>query len=93
VKVDKRTLAREWLIFLGVVSVSVLASLISYYWKYREGMTYSGDPVVYSWFDEWWTDMVRVPGHRFKYLTPWLLYPYLLLTFLRSIWWSINTLR
>jgi hypothetical protein len=87
VKVSKRTVAREWLIFLQLFAVG---GFVCY------AYCYSGSSRYYNAFDRFWNDgfgFHRMHGlyHDWFPAFVWFV-PYLGLTLVRSVWWSIKTL-
>jgi hypothetical protein len=101
VKVSKRTVAREWLIFLPLfVLGGIISFFVAYYWN---GVT-PGDPYrvlqppLRDSYDAFWNDSFGFNCSPKPYFDPdlprylWFA-PYLGVMLIRSIWWSIKTLR
>jgi hypothetical protein len=76
VKVSKRAVAREWLIFLACLCLALFVTLVA--------VSYGVLPhkVIHFW---------ETHG-ELRGLALVLLFPYLIVTLLRSIFWSIKTL-
>jgi hypothetical protein len=76
VKVSKQTVAREWLIFLACLCLALFVTLVA--------VSYGVLPrkVIHFW---------ETHG-ELRGLALVLLFPYLIVTLLRSIFWSIKTL-
>jgi hypothetical protein len=79
-QISKRSIAREWLIFVVVEGICFSGAL-SWYYSY-----YGWQHNWRYWFDEFWNDMTSFP------LSAWLVGPYILLTLLRSVYWSLKAL-
>jgi len=97
--ISRRTLAKEWLIFLALLPFGALACyLLGYYWPFHDvfgafsalDLGYRRYNRVSSPFDEFWNDAFGLA--HFQTLLLWLI-PYLAVAILRSIWYSIKTLR
>jgi hypothetical protein len=97
VAISKRLLAKEWLIFLAMFPLGFPACLfLGYYWEnfrndyfptsYLYAHSLTGDTA----FDAFWNDGFGL-GNGWS-LALWFT-PYLAVTILRSVYWSIKTLR
>jgi len=80
VHVSKPTMAREWLIFLPLFALGGLVSFFGAYYK---------DTGLSASYDAFWNDTFGLARGWSLFL--WFL-PYLAVTLIRSIWWSIRTL-
>jgi hypothetical protein len=98
VKVSKRAIAREWLIFLVLLP---FGSIACYYFGYgwSPASLRGRTNIPMSWyrsslpsFDEFWNEGLGLFSHNVWTISMWLL-PYIAVTLLRSIFWSIKALR
>jgi hypothetical protein len=97
VQMSKRSIAREWLLFLALLPLGFASCLfLGYYWENFRTAYFStyfldhhhgkGD---YPAYDAFWNDAFGL-GNLWT-LALWLV-PYLIVVFIRSVWWSIKTL-
>jgi hypothetical protein len=101
VKVSKRTVAREWLIFLPLfVLGGIISFFVAYYWNGKPFDPYRVlQLTLRDSYDAFWNDWFGFNcsncGAGFNRAWPIFLWfaPYLSVMLVRSIWWSIKMLR
>src|SRR6266446_5183479 len=89
--VSKRTVAREWLIFLLLFPVGLPACFfLGYYHPPARGYGINWAHHTFASYDDFWNAGLGLNNPWS--LATWLA-PYLVLMLIRSIWWSIKTLN
>jgi hypothetical protein len=86
-KITKRTVAREWLLFLGLFC---LGCPCSFFIGYVTWTNYYLHFSRYRDFDDFWNHRYGL-GHL-SWAATWLV-PYLTVMLVRSVWWSLKMLR